>query len=194
MRCLQLPTTTQGRSLSLSMHLSVSLSVFFSHSLSPSLFLMLHKQHSFGYSQYRLPLVRCRQSTTLIFPCLSYIIPLSILHSLFFILSDLPSPPLCSSDASFRLPMCMSVKHFTFHGGIINCVTNATRQLKCNKQVIIASVHGTQSYCIYSTVLYVSYVDKPTLTSALGRHISGGALTRSTCSSASDEVYYVIST
>lgn len=119
---------------------------------------------------------------------------LSVPHSLFFILSDLPSPPLCSSDASFRLPMCMSVKHFTFHGGIINCVTNATRQLKCNKQVIIASVHGTQSYCIYSTVLYVSYVDRPTLTSALGRHISGGALTRSTCSSASDEVYYVIST
>lgn len=181
MRCLQLPTTTQGRSLSLSMHLSVPLSVFFSHSLSPSLFLMLHIRHSFGYSRYRLPLVRCRQSTTLIFPCLSHIIPLSIPHSLFFILSDLPSPPLCSSDASFRLPMCMSVKHFTFHGGIINCVTNATRQLKCNKQVIIASVHGTQSYCIYSTVLYVSYVDRPTLT-------------RSTCSSASDEVYYVIST
>lgn len=72
--------------------LSLSLSVFLSHSLSPSLFLMLHKRHSFGYSRYRLPLVRCRQSMTLIFPCLSHIIPLCSPLSLLYPLWSPKSP------------------------------------------------------------------------------------------------------
>lgn len=119
-------TTTQGCSVSLSLSVSLALSLPLSLSLL-RLIALLYMPHSFSYSRYRVSLVRCRLSSSLI-------LPVSLSPSLSVSLFLLPISLLPSA-----CPWSISRSR-----GTINCVTNATWQLKCNKQVIIASVHSAR--------------------------------------------------